>query len=367
MPRPDPRPATVAVNAGRPSHTPGNPLSHPPMFASVLHAPTDGEYGRYANASFTALEDALGALEGGTALVFASGMAAISAVVATAVRGRPGLVQPVDGYHGTRVLLEQTTGLRTESVDIADTTATLEAVPPGGALWIESPTNPLITVADIAALADGVAARDGLLVVDSTAAPPVVQRPLDLGADVVVHSVTKSLSGHSDLLMGAVVTRDERLVEALHEHRTIHGSIPGPMECFLALRGLRTLDVRVQRAQANALEIALRLRAHPAVTRVHYPGLPDDPGHDVARRQMIGFGALLSFVLADAAAADAACAAAEMIVHATSLGGVETSMERRDRWPAENADPGLIRLSVGIEHVEDIWADLSAALDAATT
>ena len=367
MTTPDQRPATVAVSAGRPPHTPGNPLSQPPMLASVLHAPSEGEYARYRNASFDALEAALGALEGGTALTYASGMAAISSVVATAVVGRPGLVQPMDGYHGTRTLLESTTGLHLDSVDVADTEATLDALPVGGVLWIESPTNPLISVADIAALADGVHARDGLLVVDSTAAPPVVQRPLELGADVVVHSVTKYLSGHSDLLLGAVITRDERLAAALHDHRTIHGAVPGPMECFLALRGVRTLDVRMQRAQANAMELALRLRAHPLVTRVHYPGLPDDPGHDVARRQMKGFGALLSFVLPSAAAADAACTGTDLVVHATSLGGVETSMERRDRWPAEHADPGLIRLSVGIEHVEDIWADLSAALDAAAS
>jgi cystathionine gamma-synthase len=355
--------STVAVEAGRPPAEPGQPLNVPPALASVLRAPADVEYGRSTNASWTALEAAIGALEGGGCVVFASGMAAVSAVVATAVAGRPGLVQPLDGYHGSRALFDATTGLRPVSVDVADVEAVLDALPRGGVLWTESPTNPLLTTCDLAALSDGVAAADGLLVVDNTVATPVCQRPLDLGADVVVHSVTKSLSGHSDLLLGAVVTRDDRLLDALRAHRALHGAVPGPMECFLALRGLRTLDVRQQRAMASALVLAERLDAHPLVERVHHPGLPSDPGHAVARRQMDGFGALLSFVLPTAAAADAACAAVELVVHATSLGGVESSMERRGRQPGEErTHPGLIRLSVGIEHVEDLWADLERAL-----
>ena len=358
------RPATVAVEAGRPPAEPGQPFSQPPVFASTLRAPVDLEYGRYANASFDAVEAAIGQLEGGEAVVFASGMAAIAAVIATTVRGRPGLVQPRDGYHGTRNLFLDTPGLFADSVDIADTEAALDALPEGGVLWTESPTNPLITVADLAALADGVRAKGGVMVVDSTVATPIVQRPLDLGADVVVHSVTKYLSGHSDLLMGAVVSRDEAFIEAIRGYRSLYGAIPGPMECFLALRGIRTLDVRMQRSMASALTLAERLHDHPAVGRVHYPGLPSDPGHDVATGQMNGFGALMSFVLADAEVADRVCQQVGLIVHATSLGGVETSMERRNRQPGEEqTHPGLIRMSVGIEHVEDLWADLSAALD----
>jgi cystathionine gamma-synthase len=322
------------------------------------------EYGRYTNDSFEAVEQAIGALEGGTAVVFASGMAAISAVVATAVRGRPLVVQPTDGYHGTRALFDATTGLFTESVDIADTHAVIDAMVEHGVLWTESPTNPLITVADLAALAEGVKAKDGLMVVDSTAASPIVQRPLDLGADVVVHSVTKYLAGHSDLLMGAVVTRDERLVEALKAHRGMHGAVPGPMDCFLALRGIRTLDVRMRRSMESAQVLAERLHDHPMVQRVHYPGLPSDPGHEVASRQMDGYGALMSFVLDSAEVADHVCQTVRLIVYATSLGGVETSMERRNRQPGEEHTPvGLIRMSVGIEHVEDLWDDLSQALD----
>lgn len=357
------RPATIAVAAGRPPAEPGQPLSQPPVFASVLRAPAAGEYGRVHNDSFTALETAIGALEGGTAVVFASGMAAVSAVVATAVLGRPGLVQSRDGYHGTRALFDATTELFTREVDVADTRATLDAFPDKGVLWLESPTNPLITVADLAALAEGATAKHGLMVVDSTVATPVVQQPLELGADVVVHSVTKYLAGHSDLLSGAVVTQDDHLLDALRAHRTLHGAVPGPMECFLALRGIRTLDVRMRRAMASARLLAERLDSHPAVDRVHYPGLPDDPGYAVASRQMDGYGALLSFVLASAAVADRVCAAVELIVHATSLGGVETSLERRNRHPGEEATPpGLIRMSVGIEDAEDLWDDLDRAL-----
>ncbi|WP_370326700.1 PLP-dependent aspartate aminotransferase family protein [Euzebya sp.] len=360
-------PATTAVAAGRPPAEPGQPLNQPPLFASVLRAPADGEYARYGGASTAAVEQAIGALERGTAVVFSSGMAAVSAVVATAVRGRPGLVQPLDGYHGSRALFDSTTGLFTESVDVADVQATIDALPAHGVLWLESPTNPLITVADIEALSDAATAKGAIAIVDSTAATPIAQRPLDLGAHVVVHSVTKYLSGHSDLLMGAVVTRDESLARALVDHRSLHGAIPGPMDCFLALRGIRTLDVRMRRAMASAQVLAERLAAHPAVERVHYPGLPTDPGHAVASRQMDGFGALLSFVLADAATADAVCAGVELVVHATSLGGVETSMERRGRQAGEErTPPGLIRMSVGIEHVEDLWTDLARAIDAAS-
>ncbi|MGI9018086.1 MAG: trans-sulfuration enzyme family protein [Euzebya sp.] len=359
--------ATVAVEAGRPPAEPGQPLSQPPVFASVLRAPKDVEYGRFTNDSFTAVEQVIGALEGGTAVVFASGMAAISAVVATAVVGRPAVVQPLDGYHGTRSLLEATTGLFTESVDIADTQAALDALPAHGVLWTESPTNPLISVADLRALAEGTSAKQALLVVDSTAATPVVQRPLELGADIVVHSVTKYLAGHSDLLMGAVVTRDPRMVQALRAHRGLHGAIPGPMDCFLAVRGIRTLDVRMQRSMATAQTLAERLHDHPLVQRVHYPGLPSDPGHDIATRQMDGYGALMSFVLPSAQSADHVCGAVRLIVHATSLGGVETSMERRNRQAGEERTPaGLIRMSVGIEHVEDLWEDLAQALAGAS-
>jgi cystathionine gamma-synthase len=207
------------------------------------------------------------------------------------------------------------------------------------------------------------------VVVDNTFATPLLQRPLDLGVDVVVHSVTKFLSGHSDLVMGAAVTRDAERLDGLRLRRSLHGSIPGPLEAFLALRGVRTLPVRLERAQSNAAELARRLAAHPAVSLVRYPGLPGHPGHELAARQMEGFGAMLSFELQGGApAADALCGAVRVCVHATSLGGVETLLERRQRWEGEESTPpSLVRVSVGIEDIEDLWDDLEAALGAPAT
>ena len=191
------------------------------------------------------------------------------------------------------------------------------------------------------------------------------QRPLELGADVIVHSATKLLAGHSDVLLGATVARRPDLCGALRKQRSLRGAVPGPLETFLALRGVRSLPVRLERASANALELARRLRGHPDVEHVRYPGLPDDPGHARAAAQMDGFGTMVAFeVRGGAAPAEAAAKATRLIVHATSLGGIETTMERRARWPDEGdrLPPGLIRLSVGCEHVDDLWDDLVHAL-----
>jgi cystathionine gamma-synthase len=302
-------------------------------------------------------------------------MAAIAAVIESLPLGS-WVVMPSDCYQGTRMLLddlgaEGRIGVR--PVDIADTAATLAAcaevadLAPGGQLWIESPTNPLLAVADLTALSAG-AHRHGLRVaVDSTLATPLLQRPLDLGADVVVHSVTKLLAGHSDVVMGAAVTRDLALVAELTRRRSLRGAIPGPFETLLALRGIRTLAVRLERAQANAAELARRLEARPGVYGVRYPGLPNHPGHERARRQMRGFGTMIAFeVEGGAEAAEAVCQALRLIVPGTSLGGVESLIERRGRYPAEShLAPALLRLSVGIEHVEDLWADLDQACAAA--
>ena len=237
-------------------------------------------------------------------------------------------------------------------------------------VWLETPSNPLIAIADIAAAA---ATRDAgtLLVVDSTFATPLLQRPIEHGADIVVHSATKYIGGHADLLLGLAVCRDAAAAQALWEVRYREGAIPGSLEAFLALRGLRTLGVRLERAQSNAGELARRLESHPAVTRVRYPGLPDDPGHAVASRQMDGYGAMLSFeTLGDAAAADAVCERVRVVTAATSLGGIESLIERRARYASERLSgtpPTLLRLSVGIEHVEDLWADLDQALQPAVS
>jgi cystathionine gamma-synthase len=357
--------STVAVAAGRPAG-PGAPLNEPVHLASIFRP--DGErpeYGRVGNPSWTAFEEALGALEGGAAVAFASGLAASAAVVG-GVRAGEAIVAPSDSYHGFRAMLEEASapaGCEVRLVDVSDARATLAACEGAGLLWLETPTNPLMRIADLKTLCG----RAGVpVVVDNTFASPVLQRPLELGATAVVHSATKLLGGHSDLVLGAVVTRGPALAEQLRHRRTLFGAVPGALEAFLALRGLRTLSLRVAQAQATAKQLAERLGRHSRVTRVRYPGLADWRGHDVAARQMDGFGSLLSFeVTGGAEAADRVCRATSLIVHATSLGGVETLIDRRARWPGEDETPdGLLRLSVGCEHVEDLWADLEQALDA---
>jgi cystathionine gamma-synthase len=258
--------------------------------------------------------------------------------------------------------------LAADYLDITDTGATLAACEGAALLWLESPTNPLLDVADLPALTAGARAHGALSAVDNTFATPLLQRPLELGADIVVHSATKYLGGHADLLMGAAVSADDRLAAALAERRDVDGALAAPMEAYLAVRGLRTLDVRLERAQASAAELARRLAAHSNVTIVRYPGLPDDPGHARAAAQMDGFGAMLAFETTGTAEdAEAVAQRVGVIAHATSLGGVESLIERRTRWAGEVAmgtPPTLLRLSVGIEHVEDLWADLEQALGA---
>jgi cystathionine gamma-synthase len=261
------------------------------------------------------------------------------------------VVAPADAYNGTRRLLgdlESRHRLTTRLVDITDTDATAAACEGAALLWIESPTNPLLRVADVAALAEAARRAGALVAVDNTFATPLRQRPLDLGADVVVHSATKMLAGHSDVVMGATVARDDAVYAALVNRRGLHGAVPGPMEAFLAARGLRTLAVRLDRAEATARTLDALLRQHPSVETVRYPG----------------FGSMLSFdVRGGAEEAEAVCARTRVIVPATSLGGVETTMERRFKWALEDhLPPNLLRLSVGIEHVDDLWADLDAAL-----
>jgi cystathionine gamma-synthase len=368
-------PATVAVTAGRPAAEPNAPLNAPLVLTSTYVAspgevrPGDLGYGRWTNPTWEAFEAALGALEGGQARLFSAGMAAVAAVVdLVPVGGR--VVVPTAAYNGTLTLLtELAERQRVEvvPVEIADTDAVRAGLTGGAALlWLESPTNPLLEVADLPALVTAGHEAGALVAVDNTFATPLVQRPLDLGADVVVHSVTKYLAGHSDVLLGATVTREAALGERLHRHRTVHGAIPGPTEAWLALRGLRTLHLRVERAGANAAELAARLARHPAVARVRYPSLPADPGHARAAAQMRGFGAIVAVELAGgAAAAEELAARTRVWVHATSLGGVESTLERRRRHAGEPVavPDALVRLSVGVEDVEDLWADLESVLD----
>jgi cystathionine gamma-synthase len=359
-------PDTVAVLAGRGERRPDAPLNPPVVFSSTYHAGGPMGYGRDGNPTWTAFEELLGALEGGSALVYSSGMAAAAAILEGWPVGST-VVVPSVAYFGTRSLLADRAAIgrfQLRTTDITDTAGTLSACAGADLLWIESPTNPLLGIADIAALARGAQDLGLEVVVDNTFATPLLQRPLDLGADVVMHSVTKLLAGHSDILMGATVTRRQDIYARLLHHREMYGAIPGPMEAFLAVRGVRTLPVRMDRSQSSAGILATRLKAHPAVTQVRYPGLPTHPEHMVAKRQMRGYGSLLAFEVAGGAAdAERVAESVRIITHATSLGGVESLMERRHRWPGEDATPPtLLRLSVGCEHVDDLWSDLEQAL-----
>ena len=344
------RPATRVVHAGRPPHEADQPLNVPITMASTYVAGGDLEYGRYANPTWAAFEDALGQLEGGRCLAFASGLAVVATLL-DLVGPEQTVVAPRHAYNGTtRQLadLEARGRVRPLLVDIADTDAVVAACEDAALVWVESPTNPAMEVADIPAIVAAAHEAGARVVVDNTFATPLLQQPLDLGADVVVHSATKYLAGHSDVVMGALATRDDELYAVLKGRRDVIGAIPGPFEAWLALRGLRTLSLRVERAQANAAELARRFEQHPAVVEVRYPG----------------FGAMLSVVLPDAGTADALTLGTSLWVNATSLGGVESTFERRRRWQSEpvTIPEGLVRLSVGIEDVDDLWDDLAAAL-----
>lgn len=381
--------------------------------------PAAMDYAREGMPSWEPLEELLAQLEAGTrssyraqgfvttaeehpvqvlpGLLFSSGMAAISAVVHLLAPGSH-LVMPRHSYMGFSALAQQMAdqGLLTlHRVDIADTeqvattlhdVSTLASAQDAQVmLWIESPTNPMLEVADLPALLAAAKKRGVLTAVDNTFATPLRQRPLKHGADVVVHSVTKFLSGHSDLIMGAAITADPEIHQRLHTHRTLHGAIPGPMEVYLALRGVRTLAVRLDASEANAGELARRLdelsrEAGLPLRKVNYPGLAAHPQHERAAAQLGGFGAILTIEVdaeqpgsegsrSEAEVADAVLSALELWTPATSLGGVESLAERRRRHPGEPASvpDGLIRLSVGIEDVEDLFADLLNALRTAAT
>lgn len=337
------------------------------MAASTFASDGSSPYARGdGTETWRAFEALAGGLEAAEAVSFASGMAACSAVLSLVADGGT-IAVPDDCYQGVAAIAtaaERAGRWRVLRLATDDTAAWVSAAGHADLLWVETPSNPLLAVADLAAIGAARRPERSLLVVDNTFATPLNQRPLDVGADVSVQSATKLLGGHSDLLSGVVTTRDAELVDRLHAHRLLHGATPGALESYLVLRGARTLAVRLERAQASAGDLAHRLIAHPAVERVRYPGLADHPGHAVAAAQLDGFGTVLSFdVRSGGDAADEACRRIELIRHATSLGGVESSMERRSTLAGqEHVPPGLIRLSVGIEDVEDLWADLSAAL-----
>lgn len=375
-------PETWLIAGGR-NRQPGRPLNVAPTFASNFYLPDapphsrtdapphsrtdDRLYSRTDGTETTdALESLLGGIESGRALVFASGMAAAAVVFHRLAVGST-IAVPIDPYHGVAGIIDEgeAQGRWTvHRIDQADTAAWLEVLPSCDLAWLESPENPLMTVADLPAICGAQRPAGTLVAVDSTFATPLNQKPLDLGADVVMHSATKFIGGHSDLLAGALITRDEELHDEFHHRRLLYGATIGAMEAFLTIRGARTMVLRLERAQSNAMDLAQRLDGHDGVTRVLYPGLPAHPTHSVAASFMTGFGAILSFeTTGDAVRAAEVCRRVELVNHATSLGGVESTMERRAAIAGqERIPPTLIRLSVGCEDVDDLWADLDCAL-----
>lgn len=361
----DPDPAFGSVNV---------PIYQTSTYAQpAVGKPIAYDYARGGNPTREALQKVLASLEGAEhAVSYASGLAAQSTLLLTLKPGDHVLIAD-DAYGGTYRLLTRVMsgwGLEVSSVDMTDPGALAGAMRPNTRMvWVETPSNPLLKVVDIAAVATVAHGADATLVVDNTFATPYLQRPLELGADVVVHSVTKYLGGHSDLIGGAVVTDDPGLAERLRFLQNAVGAVPGPMDCYLALRGIKTLAVRMEAHCRSAGRIAEFLRGHPRVRAVHYPGLADHPGHTVAARQMRGFGGMVSFEVADADAAIRIAESTRLFFLAESLGGVESLIEVPA--PMTHASvagsplevpASLVRLSVGIEHPDDLIADLERAL-----
>jgi cystathionine gamma-synthase len=333
------------------------------------------EYSRSANPTRAALETALAALEAGSrGLAFASGLAAEDTLLRAVCRPGDHVILPGDAYGGTFRLVARVLanwGLEYTSVPLGDLDAVRAAVRPSTkVIWCETPTNPLLGVADVAALAELAHGTGALLVVDNTFASPYLQQPLTLGADVVVHSTTKYLGGHSDVVGGALVAADVEIGEQLTFHQNAMGAVAGPFDSWLVLRGIKTLGVRMDRHCSNAARVVDFLTAHPAVTRVLYPGLPEHPGHEIAARQMSGFGGMVSCTLRGGEeAALKVCGLVGLFTLGESLGGVESLIEHPARMthasvagsPLQVPDD-LIRLSVGIEDIDDLLADLAQAL-----
>lgn len=365
---------TRVVRAGLPEIAQGTPFLPGPTFAGAYHFAGDPStsaftYGRYHNPTWTHFEQALSELEGGPATVFASGMAAVTAVFGVALRPGDVLVLPSDGYYTARMLAAEFFAARGIEVRLTPTAGDAQGEQLEGAtlLWLETPSNPGLDVCDLAALIASAHRRNILVAVDNTTATVLGQQPLQLGADFSISSDTKILTGHSDLILGHVATREPAWAERLHAFRSQQGAIPGPMEVWLAHRSLATLDVRLERQCKNALAIAQFLAAQPEIRQVRYPGLPQDPAHAIASRQMKRYGPIISFVLEGQAQAERFLAACHLILQATSFGGVHTTAERRARWGGDAIPDGFIRLSVGCEDTQDLLDDLEQAFTAIAT
>ena len=348
----------------------GDPVPLPLTLAAMYHLPGDPagyrQYGRFANPTWEAAEALLSHLENAPALAFPSGMAAIAAVFFSLLKKGDRVLIPSDGYYTTRLLAERFL----EPLGVGCDTRPTVAFGDGGfrnyrLVFLETPSNPGLDVCDITGTAAAVHAEGGMLAVDNTTMTPLGQRPLDLGADLVLAADTKAPNGHSDVLFGHVASRNDDIMAALAEWRKLSGSIPGPFEAWLLHRGLETLEVRYDRMCTNAEAIAPRLAAHPAVLAIRFPGLEDDPAHNLARAQMQRFGFLIGLTLKSAEAAENFIDRCALLQPATSFGGVHSSAERRARW-GDSVAPGFVRLSVGCEPTEELWKAIDAALTGAT-
>ncbi|BBC34654.1 Cystathionine gamma-lyase [Streptomyces graminofaciens] len=373
---PDLGDGTRAVRAGLPDPVKHEPTLPGPVFAAHYHLPGDPTgpytYGRDENPTWTLLERAIGELEAPgrddvETLVFPSGMAAISAVLFSQLSAGDIAVLPNDGYQALPLVHEQlrSYGIEVRTAPTADN-AQLDLLDGARLLWLETPSNPGLDVCDVRRLSEAARARGCLVAVDNTLATPLGQRPLELGADFSVASGTKQLTGHGDVLLGYVVSRDASLMAGVRRWRKIVGAIPGPMEAWLAHRSLATLHLRADRQNANALAVAEALRGRREVTGLRYPGLPDDPSHKIAAQQMRRYGCVVSFTLPTRARADRFLDALRLVDDATSFGGVRSTAERRGRWGGDAVPEGFIRFSAGAEDTDDLVADVLRALDVAT-
>jgi cystathionine gamma-lyase len=359
--------STLCVHAGLPQAVPGQPLLPGPVFAAPYHLHPDGYeadvdgYGRGDNPTRRVLEAALAELERGDVLAFASGQAAITAALMAVLRPGDTLVLPSDGYYNVRTFAASV---------LAELNVTVVEVPTAGPypsfdgvrmVLLESPANPSLDVVDIAAVAAAARSAGALVAVDNTAATPLGQRPLDLGADLSVASATKAISGHSDMLLGYVATRSAELLTAMTAWRSLAGGIPSPFDCWLARRSLTTLDLRLRQQTANAAALVGVLAEHPVVRGLRWPGLPTDPAYAVASRQMRRIPGIIGFELPSASHVAEFLKVSRLVAAATSFGGVHTSADRRAQW-GDRTSPGFVRLSCGIEDTDDLVADFTAAL-----
>ena len=371
------RDATKIIRSTLTKPIPGEPLQSGPVFAATYHTPGDPSaspysYARSHNPTWTALEDTIAQMEStdgdpASVLVFASGMAACTAVFGAVLRPGDIVVLPSNAYYTARLLVQEyftKMGVVLRTAPTANN-AQLDLLEGARLLWLESPSNPGMEICDIALLSEAAHRAGALVAVDNTTPTPLGQRPLTLGADLSVASDTKAMTGHSDLLLGHVATRDPNLHAQIDRWRTLTGAALGPMEAWLALRSIATLPLRLERSSQNAQRIAELLATRAEVVSVFYPGLPNHPGHAIAKKQMKCFGPVFSFILRDKLAAEVFLAKSHLITEATSFGGITTTAERRARWGGDAIAEGIIRMSAGCEDIEDLLEDITQALDAA--